>query len=403
MDRDRFTDNATGTLTKVTIDGSPDWAFTPAPLPPANWEFPASLWPLLAEAREQLVRLDERGRSFANPSLLMRPLQKREAVHSSAIEGTYATAKDLLLFEMAPKEARDTASVAEVSRYDMALRFGAQNLEHPDRPDTLPLSRRLITEMHKILMQGARGSVGTPGEFRRHLVYIGSNRRYVPPPPGDAMLNAINDLERYVTSGTDRFNPLVLAYLVHYQFEAIHPFPDGNGRTGRLLLALTTYKWCGLQLPWLYMSAYFDRFKEEYIDNLFRVSTHGDWERWIAFCLRGTIVQANDGIRRCAALTRLMRQMKDQLGHLPRMLKIIDNLFFDPVFTAAHIAKWTNSTLPTARRDIDELVKSGHVEHLEGNRPRIYFVPQIFSVAYGERETSESDAASDAESSPNQQ
>jgi Fic family protein len=401
MDVTRFTPNRTGELVPVTTDDGTDYAFIPAPLPPPKWEFPSTLWPLLAEAREQLARLDEKGKTIQNPTLLLEPLQKREAIRSSSIEGTYTTAKELLLFELAPRTPTSRDDKAndwlEVANYDHALRFGVKNLK---AKDGLPLSKRLICDMHRILMSGVRGSDGAPGEVRTKHVYVGSGHRYVPPPPGDVLAGCLNDLDAFIGNALRRrsYHPLVLAYLVHYQFEAIHPFRDGNGRVGRLLLALTTYDWCQLHLPWLYMSAYFERFKDEYVDNMFRISTHGDWDRWIEFCLRGTAEQSKDALRRCDALDSYRREIHAKIDNFPRLANLVDWMFVKPIFTAGDVAKWGDSSLPTARRDIELLEKNGFVDHLQGDRPKYYFVPRIYSIAYheGGAETIPRDVTADA-------
>ena len=195
------------------------------------------------------------------------------------------------------------------------------------------------------------------------------------------------DLETYFHDHGDKYDPLVLSYLVHYQFEAIHPFLDGNGRVGRALLSLTTYSWSRLHLPWLYMSAYFERYKDEYIDNLFRVSTHGDWDKWIEFCLRGTVVQCRDALRRCNKLDDLREYMHQKADSLsPRMHVLIEKMFVTPAFQASHVAEWGASSMPTARADIQRLIKAGFVNHLQGERPRIYFARPIFDVAHSEDE-----------------
>ena len=380
MDRTRFTDQKTGELVEISTQTGPDWAFIPDALPP-KWELPASLWPLLNEADKMLARLDEKGLTVPNPTLLLEPLQKREALRSSSLEGTFSTAKELLLFEIEqPTSSKDDAQ-REVWNYDNALRFGTRNLKDPK--GGLPLSRRLITEMHTLLMKGVRGQ-DDAGLFRQHQVHVGSGRRYIPPPHGQMLMKCINELDSFLGNHGDKHHPLVLSYLVHYQFEAIHPFPDGNGRIGRLLLALTTYEWSKLQLPWLYMSAYFERYKVEYMDNMFRVSTHGDWDRWIEFCLRGTIEQSRDAIRRCHALNTLRTEMHSKLDRQPRMGQLIDEMFMKPLFTAAEIATWGDTSLPTARRDIEDLESSGYVTYLSGERPKYYYVPLIFRAAYSE-------------------
>jgi Fic family protein len=200
------------------------------------------------------------------------------------------------------------------------------------------------------------------------------------------LLKCIDDLDAFIGihAHSQAYDPLVLSYLVHYQFEAIHPFTDGNGRIGRLLLALSTFDWCKLHMPWLYMSAYFERHKDEYMDNMFGVSTHGDWDRWIEFCLRGTVEQCQDAIRRCDALNALHLEMHHALDAQPRMGALVNSMFIHPVFTATEIAKWGRTSLPTARRDIEDLVAAGYVKYVVGDRPKYYCVPRIFQAAYWE-------------------
>lgn len=400
MDTTRFSEQKTGQLVAVKTDDGPDYAFIPDPLPP-NWEFPARLWPLLAQAREQLARLDEKGKTVPNPTLLLEPLQKREALRSSSIEGTYATAKELLLFELDRRQPTSRTDKAndwmEIANYDEALRLGTRHLKNTEG-DGLPLSRRLIQELHYVLMRGVRGGDGAPGQFRNKHVYVGSGRRYVPPPPGDVLMDCVNKLDSFIGNAVrdGHYDPLILSYLVHYQFEAIHPFRDGNGRVGRLLLALTTYAWQPLDLPWLYMSAYFERFKDEYVDNMFRISTHGDWDRWIEFCLQGTIEQSKDAIRRCDQLSKLRHSMRHSLAAYPRMAHLIDQMFVFPVFSAARVAEWGGQSKPTARRDIEILEEIGFVKYLGGARPKKYYVPAIYAIAFGEGEAGDEDDAGNA-------
>jgi Fic family protein len=391
MDASRFTDTKTGQLVKIAIPTGNDWAFVPDPLPPVNWTFPHRLWPLLAEACEKLARLDERGKTIGNPDLLLEPLQSREALRSSSLEGTYATPKELLLYEIGaaadPKAAEQKSDkrdeAREVANYMRALKHGHTRL----KTGSLPLSKRLLTEMHGILMDGVRGSEKGSGEFRKRQVHIGSDRRYVAPPPGDHMERCLDQFETFINIDYNVVHPLVLSYLVHYQFEAIHPFPDGNGRVGRLLLALTTYSWSSLFLPWLYMSAYFERYKDEYIANLFRISTHGDWDTWVEFCLRGTVEQALDAIARCDRLKQIrtkMHAVAKGLGLPHRLYIIIDCLFMSPVFTTSQVRQWGSSSKPTARDDVARLADAGLIEYLEGERPMIFYAPEIFNAAYSE-------------------
>ena len=310
MDRSKFTSAQNGQLVPITTHKE-DWAFVPDPLPPA-WEFGIELWPLLAEAKQELARLDGIARTLPNPELLLRPLQSREALRSSSLEGTYATPQELLLFELQPREPtseKDPANAhREVANYSSSLRKGLALMQD------LPFCLRLVRELHNELLSGVRGRDKAPGQFRRNQNHIGSDYRFNPPPPNH-LGTCLDNFEKELHSTQTKYDPLVYCYMLHYQFECIHPFLDGNGRVGRVLLSLMIYSQCQLYLPWLYMSAYFERYKDEYIDNLFRVSTHGDWDRWITFCLRGTVSQAVDSIRRCHALTVLKDQFHLQLDN----------------------------------------------------------------------------------------
>lgn len=397
MDASRFTDSRTGRLVRITTSGGRDWAFIPDPLPP-EWDFPSELWPLLSEAKVKLARLDEKGRTLQNPSLLVVPLRKREALRSSSLEGTFATAEQLLLYELRPRKPSAALDPVndwrEVYNYDMSLRHGFSRLD--DRtPDGLPLSLRLIREMHRILMQDARGGRTAGGAFRARQVHVGSDRRYVPPPP-ESLHECLDSLERYLYHHGSRFDPLVLSYIVHYQFEAIHPFLDGNGRIGRALLSLTIREWSELSMPWLYMSAYFERYKDEYIENMFRVSTHGDWTRWIEFCLRGTVEQCVDAMRRADELNGIRQEMTEAVGHLPRMYPIIENMFFSPIFDTGDVMEWTGCSRPTAASDIRRLMEHGLVDYLMGARPKAYFAPAIIDAAYSEKGDEEGSAPPDS-------
>lgn len=386
MDESRFTPNKSGELLPIeTPDGS-DFAFIPNPLPPP-WQFDPILWPLLADAREQLVLLDQKGRTFPNPGLLITPLQSREAIKSSRLEGTDITARDFLLFEFKqePETERGADSAGdsrEVANYSRSLRKGFDRIQE-ERETGNGLSLDLVRDMHRILTTGVRGREKNPGEFRQRQVHVGSGRRYLPPPPGPHLLSALAQFEVALRNRPESLHPLVWSYVVHYQFEAIHPFTDGNGRVGRALLALTTFYWCKLFLPWLYMSAYFERYKDEYIDNLFRVSTHGDWTRWIEFCLRGTIEQCKDAIARCEAFEAVRARIHKEGDDIsPRMPQLLERIFEYPVFQTKTVAQWCKTSLPTARAYVDALVAKGLVKHLEGNRPRVFYAPMVLEAMF---------------------
>jgi Fic family protein len=384
MDKNLFTDPRQGKLLKIDIQGSADWAFIPSPLPD-RWKIPYHLWPLLAKAREELARLDGIGRHMPDYELLLKPLQQREALKSSSLEGTYATPEQLLLFEIDPRKPKSqhdqVNSWMEVFNYGEALRMGQKLF------NDIPVSVRLFRELHKELLSGVRGHHRDPGNFRRIQVHIGSDRRFIPPPAKEA-LSTLYELEKYIHQEND-IDPLIFCFMVHYQFEAIHPFLDGNGRVGRLLLSLMIYKWCKLVSPWLYLSAFFDKHKDEYIDCLFNVSAKGDWFGWIQFCLLATLFQAKDAIQRFDKLVSLRAkylQAVTDCGGSIRLPKVIDKLLQSPAMTVPRIAKMFAITYPTAKADIDTLVKCKILREggTKNSRPKLFFAPEIMEVAYGD-------------------
>lgn len=382
MDKNLFSSDSLGKLVKINIFGEQDWSFVPNGLQ-SQLHISERLWPLLLNAREELARLDGVGRHMPNYELLLKPLQHREALKSSSLEGTYATPEELLLFEIEPKEPKSqhdqVNSWKEVFNYSNALRKGQKLLT-----DELPISLRLIKELHKELLSGVRGHHRDPGNFRRSQVHIESDRRFIPPPPGETV-ECLNELENFIHKDNE-IDPLIFCFLVHYQFETIHPFLDGNGRVGRLLLSLMIYKWCNLTSPWLYLSAFFDKYKDEYIRNLFNVSAKGDWETWIAYCLRATTYQAKDALKRFDKLVSLRDTYLNRItgckGSI-RLHKIIDKLFESPAVSIPQITKMFDITYPTANNDINLLIKQNIlVKGSLSSRPKIFLSPEIINIAY---------------------
>lgn len=372
-----------GTLVPISRDPltGNERAFVPSQLPP-DWEFSTRLWPLLADAKQQLGILEGLGRSLPNPGILLRPLEDREAIKSSRLEGTYVTATELLVFEMQPQESKSEDDPAnpqrEVFNYRRALQQGAST--------DLPLSLRLIRDLHQTLMSGVRGRDRTPGQFRRTQVAIGTNHRFVPPPP-ERLMECLDSLEKYFHVKGSRYDPLVDCFLIHYQFETIHPFTDGNGRVGRLLLAIMLKQLCGLSKPWLYMSEYYEKHKEEYIQRLFNVSASADWEGWIEFCLLGIASQARDTIQRCDRLQRIkedfMRRVR-AVGGSVRLNQIVENIFSSPFVRIADLPKKLAVTYPTAKADVERLVQAGILREIDDMTPKTYCATEVFSVAYDE-------------------
>ena len=380
MDTGKFTADRQGEL--IQIANPDDWSFLPDPLPP-KWEFSTELWPLLAEAKQALGKLDGIGQTLPHPELLLQPLQQREALRSSSLEGTYATPEELLLFEIEPStptSKQDQANAwLEVHNYRVSLREGYNSLH--DRP----LSLSYIRELHKWLTSDVRGQEKSPGQFRNTQVHIGSGRRFVPAPPTH-MQQLLEALEVSIRNPSEDYDPLVYCYLVHYQFETIHPFKDGNGRVGRLFLALTTCLWCKLSMPWLYMSPFFERYKDEYINLLFNVSARGSWTKWIEFCLRGTIEQSSDAIRRCQLLGKLKEDFLSRIeAGSSRVHLIIEDLLSRPMTTVPIVRDSIPVSYPTAKLDVDFLVSIGILKPLEiSKRPVFYYAPEIFNIAYAD-------------------
>lgn len=353
-------------------------AFIPDALPP-KWQWPEGLWRLLVEARKCLSSLDGTGKHLPNPEILMRPLQSREAQLSSQLEGTITDPQQQVLFEADPRYPTSTNdpnnAFREVFNYRRALRLKL------DGEMDLPLSLRLIKELHAVLMNGVRGADQTPGEFRRIQNQIGWPARFVPPPP-ENLDETLFAFEEYLHS-KDEFDPLVRAFLAHYQFETIHPFRDGNGRVGRLLLSLTIADWCGLSNQWLYMSAFFEKRKKEYMDLLLSVSTQGAWEDWIRFCLEGVIVQSIDAEKRCDKLLFLHRDFHARLkGGSVRLSRLVDALFSRPVITVNQYKSHFDVAYPTARSDLKKLEVMGIVQPLDGMSLITYYCAPIYHITY---------------------
>jgi len=355
-------------------------AFVPDVLPP-KWAWPSSLWKSLLEAKTALATLDGTGKHLPNPELLMQPLHHREAQLSSRLEGTVTDPQQQILFELDPRyptSKNDPANAyREVFNYRRALRACEGNKEG------LPLSLRLIRQLHEILMEGVRGADQTPGEFRKIQNQIGHPARFVPPPP-ELLDECLFALEAYLHSD-DGFDPLVRAFLAHYQFETIHPFRDGNGRVGRLLLSFTIADWCKLNRQWLYMSAFFEKRKRDYMDLMLGISTKGDWEAWIRFCLEGVVIQSQDAVRRCDKLVALQRDFHHRIhGGSSRLPQAVDTLFHAPVVTVNQYKHHFQVTYATAKADLKRLEEFGIVQPLDGMEIKTYYCAPIYSITYEE-------------------
>ncbi len=363
MKPDRFRDSPSGRLIQVGHGEAAHWAFVPNPLPP-ELVLDIELVRVLSDADRALGELAGLGRAIPNPNLLIRPFIRREAVLSSRIEGTQADLNDLYAYEAGQlslpglKSAAPESDVREVLNYVHALEYGLE------RVSILPVSLRLMRELHEHLLEGVRGEKATPGEFRRSQNWIGpagctlSEATYVPPPVPE-MQQALDELERYLYR-EDVYPPLVRLALIHYQFEAIHPFLDGNGRIGRLLISLLLVNWNLLPLPLLYLSAYFERHRNDYYGLLLAVSERGAWREWVMFFLRGVADQARDAVTRSKRLQDLQLEWRARLQRArvsALALRLADSLFDAPVLTIPRAQRLLEVTYRTAQRNIEKLVE----------------------------------------------
>jgi Fic family protein len=381
MSPDDFQASPAGRLVSTIQDCH---AFVPHPLPPPALDL-ARLIPLLTRAIHALGELSGIGRTLPNPALLIRPFSRIEAVASSRIEGTVTTFSELFIFEVGADSAHTRTDTKEVHNYTRALQYGLQRLQK------LPVSTRLISELHAVLMEGVaptRGAQFRPGEFKIDQNWIGArliqNARFIPPPPLEATI-ALSDLEKYVHSGDDDLPLIIKIAMIHYQFEAIHPFPDGNGRIGRLLIPLILCDKGMLSQPLLYLSPYFERNYNEYIDRLYAVSSLGQWEAWIEFFLKGVEESCRGAILRAHALQDLHQKYREriQAARSSALLgRVIDALFDIPAvnipFTALHLG----ITYHAAQNNIQRLVELGILSEHGHRRPKWYFADEIVAVAY---------------------
>jgi Fic family protein len=369
------------------------WSFIPARLP-RRIEYTSETGLLLDRATAALYRLGGVGRLLPNPTLLMGPHVRLEAVLSSRIEGTRSEVADLLRFEAGDEEAEPERrdDVVEVANYIAALEHGITRLR-----EGFPISLRLVREMHERLMQGVRGERKTPGEFRRSQNWIGgtspANSVYVPPPLDD-MHRGLDDWEAFLH---ERDLPLLLQLaMAHYQFEAIHPFLDGNGRVGRLLLPLILIDRGALPQPLLYLSVYFEQHRDAYYEHLLFTSQRGDWEPWLQFFLRGVARQATDAEARTVRLVEMQAELRSELYDTKAsnsMLRLAESLFAHPFVTANGVQTLLGVTHPTARTAISGLVERGVLREVTGRRRgRMYFADRIFDAVYRSTDATDQDA-----------
>ena len=389
MDLKDFKKGKAGRLIKGTRGY---WAFLPDPLPPSlsiDWD----LVNLLSRADRALSELGGLARNLPNPHLLIGPFVRREAVLSSRIEGTQASLSDLFYFEAAPSEKaafpkKTPSDVHEVANYVKALEYALKRVQE------LPLSLRLFRELHKILLSDVRGKNWTPGEFRRSQNWIGPpgctlmDATFVPPTPHE-MVEALGQLEKYL-HGSSNLPPLIRIALVHYQFEAIHPFLDGNGRIGRLLISLLLGHERLLPQPLLYLSAFFERRRNEYYRRLMDISREGKWREWIDFFLEGVVEQSNDAIQRTNRLLKLWQDYRNKLQEARSsalLLQLVDRLYETPVLSIPTAATFLKVTHRSAAKLIGKLIKANIItEVTKRERYRLYAALDIIATIESSQE-----------------
>ncbi len=379
-----------GIFVKNTAD---EVTFVPNKLPPAI-TYDESLISLIAEASLELGNLSGIGLIIPNPHLLIRPYLTQEAVLSSKIEGTQASILDIFRFEAGErilKEERETKGIDEVVNYVIALNKCLENVKEDKKVDI-----EMIKDAHRILMENIVGHpMLKPGEFRKVQNWIGKpgtrieDATYVPPPP-EKINELLVDLEKFIQNPPGRIPTLVQLAMIHYVFEAIHPFIDGNGRIGRLIIPVLLAERKLLEQPLLYLSAYIERNKTEYYALLLSVSQKGDWINWIRFFLRGIIVQSRDATNNIQRLLSLKTKYEQKLTEIRApysMIKTVEYLFSNPIITVSGIAKHVGITYPPAKRTIEKLLEIEILKERddEKERGKSYFAHEILSVLTSHR------------------
>ena len=354
-------------------------AFVPDPLPPTlHWT--AELTRALSDADRLIGRLAGEGGRLPNPHLLIRPFIRREAVLSSRIEGTQATLGELLAAEAGAPVEQSPDDLREVANYVVALEYGVKRLR------ALPLSLRLVRELHERLMAGARGKHATPGAFRRSQNWIGApgctltNAAYVPPPP-TALMECLSAWEIFLHDRS--LPPLVQAALLHSQFEAIHPFLDGNGRVGRLLITLFLIERSVLPTPLLYLSAFFEATRRDYYERLHGVTERGAWAEWLHYFLNGVARQSEDALGRAERINRTLAHWRTDVAEVSSKvaLRVIDLLAANPYLTLKKASRQLDAAFTTVQRAVDKLEQRSIVTEVSGaKRNRVYCAKALLSI-----------------------
>ena len=346
-------------------------AFVPAPMPPAPPIDFSNLHRPLEQATIALGSLDAVTRHLPDPELFIYSYVRREAQLSSEIEGTQSSLSDLLAFELGNTPGALVDDVTEVSNYVAALSHGLRRM----RDDDFPLSNRLLRELHRLLLQSGRGSEKQPGAFRRSQNWIGGRRPGVAlyvPPPYDQVEPCMGDLERFIHATDDGLPSLIRAGLAHAQFESIHPFLDGNGRVGRMLIAFILVQSGALSEPILYLSLYLKQFRSTYYDLLNQLRDDGDWEAWLQFFLEGVRLTAQHGVETAQRLTRLFEEDRQRIAVSGRRansaIRAHHEFMQRPLLTISAVRDATSLSFSAADAAVQHLERLGIVEEITGRR-----------------------------------
>lgn len=353
--------------------------YVPHALPPElAWN--NQLATALSQADFVVGQLAREGGRLPNPHLLIRPFVAREAVLSSKIEGTQATVGEVLAHDAGVSVQEDAGDLQEIQNYIQALDFGVQKIPE------LPLSLRLIKELHRLLMNGVRGAHATPGEFRKVQNWIGipgstiATAKFVPPSV-DFLPTCLDEFEEFLHDR--QLPPLVHIALCHYQFEAIHPFLDGNGRVGRLLISLLLVEKNILPAPLLYLSAFFEATRDTYYRSLFNVSSTGAWQDWLIYFLNGVATQSADALSRAERINNLIYEWKllvaSSSSRVP--VDIVERFAVNPYLTANKVAQELSIAYSTAQRGINKLEQEGIIQQIgDKKRDKVYCATKILAI-----------------------
>ena len=372
-----------GRLSQTSVAGETVQAFIPYKLPPQPDLNLAPLQPALDRANQAIGRLDGAGLNLPRPDLFIYMAVRKEALLSSQIEGTQSSLSDLLLFEVKETFTSPLEDVLDVSNYIAAMSYGLERMR-----SGFPLSLRLIREIHAVLLRGGRGHDKDPGEFRRSQNWIGGarpgNAMFVPAPPNEVQ-NCLTDLELFIHDEQSQLPLLIRTALVHVQFEAIHPFLDGNGRLGRLLITLMLCQAGALQAPLLYLSLYLKQHRARYYELLQAVREQGAWMDWLAFFLEGasaTSEASSNTIRRMLALFTDGRTRVQTLGrNAASALRVLDVLERSPIVSISSVSAELGLTFPTVSAAIKRLETLGLVRELSGQaRGRTFAYDEYLSL-----------------------